>query len=297
MTHYDDMDAPDTLAKEGLLSGDYSTDEAGVESDTMNTANDDVQYSQTQHRSRSKSTRGPDRPMRSSRCNPRKGRHTTILIIAAASAFVCLALLFAFTHVVPLPARSRGGGGGGGAEIRSCGNSSTEAAQRRCGFDVMLLAWVPQPCLDGRLSERYRATTGWAWRDDPLREGEVSNGLVTPEEMLVGPDATSTPRKALWRGRKDEEGGEGWVGRWEFHLVQCAYAWEIVERAFHLGEGDEEDEVWVIPELYLEGAEQARHCGDMWSRVALYGIERERDFVSQGKNGTGLYTCAKLKDL
>ncbi|KAL1847414.1 hypothetical protein Daus18300_013946 [Diaporthe australafricana] len=272
MAQYDEKGA-NTITKERLLSRVYSSDDVGVKSDTIMAIKNNALGLGQQHHSRTVDNFGSEDAMLSSRSHSQKERHATILFIAAASALACLLLLFAFTHVVPLPATLSSGGG-----ILSCGNTSTEAFRRGCHFDAMLLAWTPQPCFDGKLLDRYRAKTNWTWVDDPNHQGEVSDALKTPEMAYSRPEGTSSaPRKALHQGQGQEG---GWVSRWEFHLVHCAYTWELMERAYH---GEDGEEVWVIPELYLEAAEHAEHCGELWSRVALYGIEVEREFVSKGQ--------------
>lgn len=290
MAEYYEKDA-DSITKGGLLSRVYLADDADARPDTTIASKNSARFLEQQPYSRSLGALEADDSTVSSIPQSKKERHATILLIAAASALSCLLLLFAFTHVVPLPATlSRGG------DILTCGNTSAEAVRRGCHFDAMLLAWTPRLCFDGAMLERYRAKTNWTWIEDPHHEGEVSDALTRPEEAHRGSGAAGSPsarRKALRKGGQ-EGGNGGWVTRWEFHLVHCAYTWELLERAYHGGDGED---VWVIPELYVEGPEHAEHCGELWSRVALYGIEREREFVSMGRAGTGLYTCARQRDL
>lgn len=167
----------------------------------------------------------------------------------------------------------------------SCGNTPAEAAQRGCEFDMMLLAWTPHECFDNDLLERYISTGNWTWQSDPLHEAHVTN------LNLVG--ASSVNRQGV---RFIQQDGPGrWVTRWEFHLVHCAYTWELMERAYHRGQ--EGMDVWVIPDMHLTSVEHAGHCADLWARVARHGIEAEQTYVAKGSVEHGFKNCSKLNDL
>lgn len=171
----------------------------------------------------------------------------------------------------------------GHVESYLCGNSATEAEARGCVFDTMLYGWIHTECFDEELMEQYLHAGNWTWQDDPQHEAPL------PDVSVVGVGHKELSGRGLWATQPDSSGR--WVHRWEFHLVHCAYSWELMERAYNRPNG------WVVRELdYEEGVEHAGHCGERIAAAARQGLDEEaKEFVqTKSKNGTPLYfTCAK----
>jgi hypothetical protein len=49
----------------------------------------------------------------------------------------------------------------------NCGNSTAEAKENGCRFDVMMHSWVPQACYDEALSEEYIQANDFKFFSDP----------------------------------------------------------------------------------------------------------------------------------
>lgn len=166
-----------------------------------------------------------------------------------------------------------------------CGSTPAEADTHGCVFDTMLYGWTHPKCFDEELMERYLHDGNWTWRDDPHHEAPFSDATI------VGVDSKELAKRGLWTSSPDSSGR--WVNRWEFHLVHCAYAWELVERAYY------HEEVWIYKELIGDNAiEHAEHCGERWAEAARHGLDTDsREFI-QTKVGAGpppYYTCMRLQ--
>ena len=51
-------------------------------------------------------------------------------------------------------------------QVLDCGYSPSEARAKDCVYDVMMQDWVPQPCYDAILTEKYLAMGNWTWYGD-----------------------------------------------------------------------------------------------------------------------------------
>ncbi|KAK3177735.1 hypothetical protein Dsin_033214 [Dipteronia sinensis] len=91
--------------------------------------------------------------------------------------------------------------------ILDCGSNPAEARAKDCVYDVMMQDWMPRPCYDEKLSERYLATGNWTWWLDV----EATKSL-TLEEMRKG------------------EHGVIFVIQ-DYHKSHCIFAWEKATRA------------------------------------------------------------------
>jgi len=91
-------------------------------------------------------------------------------------------------------------------QILDCGYSPEEAREKGCVYDVMMQDWVPEPCYDGALTERYLAEGNYTWYAD--FEGNV----MSDEEMRKG------------------EHHEAWMTG-NYHKAHCIFAWEKLIRA------------------------------------------------------------------
>ncbi|OAP60338.1 hypothetical protein AYL99_05340 [Fonsecaea erecta] len=92
-------------------------------------------------------------------------------------------------------------------EILDCGYSPEEARAKGCVYDVMMQDWVPEPCYDAVLTERYLAQGNWTWYADA--EGKV---VLTDEEMRKG------------------EHGAAWMSS-SYHQAHCIFSWDKTVRA------------------------------------------------------------------
>ena len=97
-------------------------------------------------------------------------------------------------------------------KILDCGYSPSEARAKGCVFDVMMQDWVPEPCYDGVLTERYLAEGNWTWYADG--DGKV---IISDEDM-----------------RKGEHGG-AWMAS-SYHQAHCIFSWAKTVRALRNNE-------------------------------------------------------------
>ncbi|KAH0837273.1 hypothetical protein AYO21_09980 [Fonsecaea monophora] len=92
-------------------------------------------------------------------------------------------------------------------QILDCGYNPEEARAKGCVYDVMMQDWVPEPCYDPILTERYLAQGNWTWYADA--EGKV---ILTDEEMRKG------------------EHGSAWMSS-SYHQAHCIFSWDKTVRA------------------------------------------------------------------
>jgi hypothetical protein len=197
------------------------------------------------------------------------------------AAFVALGGIFVLTFILLLKEQPISEYN----EEYPCGSTPAEADTHGCVFDTMLYGWTHPKCFDKELMERYLHDGNWTWRDDPQHEAPFSDATIT------GVDTKEQAKRGLWASRPDGSGR--WVNRWEFHLVHCAYAWELVERAYY------REDVYIYRELTGENAvEHAEHCGERWAEGARQGLDPDsREFIQTkvGKGPPPYYTCMKLQ--
>jgi hypothetical protein len=70
-----------------------------------------------------------------------------------------------------------------------CGNSTAEAKENGCRFDVMMHSWVPEACYYEALSEEYIQANNFRFFSDPEAKREVSMEFVRRgefEELYTG---------------------------------------------------------------------------------------------------------------
>lgn len=101
--------------------------------------------------------------------------------------------------------------------ILDCGHSPEEAREKGCIYDVMMQDWVPEPCYDSVLTEKYLAEGNWTWYADG--DGKTT---LTDEEMRKG------------------EHGEAWMST-SYHKAHCVFSWLKIVRALRNGEGISEE--------------------------------------------------------
>ncbi|KIY00924.1 uncharacterized protein Z520_03590 [Fonsecaea multimorphosa CBS 102226] len=92
-------------------------------------------------------------------------------------------------------------------QILECGYSPEEARANGCVYDVMMQDWVPEPCYDAVLTERYLAQGNWTWYADA--EG---TRILSDEEMRKG------------------EHGAAWMSS-SYHQAHCIFSWDKTVRA------------------------------------------------------------------
>jgi len=91
-------------------------------------------------------------------------------------------------------------------KILDCGHSPSEARENGCVYDVMMQDWVPEPCFDGLLTERYLAEGNYTWYAD------FEGNIMSDEEMRKG------------------EHHEAWMTG-DYHKAHCIFSWEKLIRA------------------------------------------------------------------
>ncbi len=98
-------------------------------------------------------------------------------------------------------------------KILDCGYSPEEARAKGCVYDVMMQDWVPEPCYDSVLTERYLAQGNWTWYADGAGETTISD-----EEMRKG------------------EHGAAWMST-SYHKAHCVFSWLKIIRALRNNRG------------------------------------------------------------
>lgn len=92
-------------------------------------------------------------------------------------------------------------------EITDCGHTVEEARAKGCVFDVMMQDWMPRPCYDEALSERYLLAGNWSWWAD-----QEATTFLSLEEMRKGEHSVIYVIQ-------------------DYHRQHCIYAWEKMVRA------------------------------------------------------------------
>lgn len=92
-------------------------------------------------------------------------------------------------------------------KILDCGGNPSEARAKGCVYDVMMQDWVPEPCYDSVLTERYLAEGNWTWYAD----GD-GNTTISDEDMRKG------------------EHGAAWMST-SYHKAHCVFSWVKIVRA------------------------------------------------------------------
>lgn len=115
--------------------------------------------------------------------------------------------------------------------IYHCGNSSSEARSLGCIFDLSLVGWVPAPCFDADLNQRFM---DWGWRFFEDQNGTIE----VPLERIAESAGTREP---FW-------------AQHGYHITHCELAWERMHRALMGGKR---------LTTHMLNLEHTRHCGMM----------------------------------
>lgn len=91
-------------------------------------------------------------------------------------------------------------------KILDCGWSFEEAKAKDCVYDVMMQDWVPAPCYDSVLTEKYLSKGNYTWYAD------IEGNVMSDEEMRKG------------------EHHEAWMTG-QYHKAHCIFSWEKLIRA------------------------------------------------------------------
>jgi hypothetical protein len=127
-----------------------------------------------------------------------------------------------------------------------CGNSSTEAISLGCIFDLSVVGYIPAPCFNQALNQRF-LDFGWKFYEDQNGTIEVS------VERLAASAGTLEP---FWAPHG-------------YHITHCALAWERMHLAMK-GEG-----TGPLTSHLLE-LEHTKHCGMMIElRDDLYSLNSQ----------------------
>lgn len=97
--------------------------------------------------------------------------------------------------------------------ILDCGYSPQEAREKGCVYDVMMQDWVPEPCYDAVLTERYLKQGKYIWYAD----GD-GNTTISDEIMAKG------------------EHGRAWMST-AYHKDHCVFSWLKIIRALRMKRG------------------------------------------------------------
>jgi hypothetical protein len=98
-------------------------------------------------------------------------------------------------------------------KILDCGHSPSEARAKGCVYDVMMQDWVPEPCYDSVLTEKYLAEGNWTWYGD----GD-GNTTISDEDIRKG------------------EHGAAWMST-SYHKAHCVFSWLKIVRALRNDRG------------------------------------------------------------
>ncbi|CZR65704.1 uncharacterized protein PAC_15604 [Phialocephala subalpina] len=70
------------------------------------------------------------------------------------------------------------------ARLVNCGNSTKEARELNCKFDVLLNHWVPAPCLDQDFIEEYQDDDSWtAFADEAMTQKLTTVGEMAERDV------------------------------------------------------------------------------------------------------------------
>jgi len=100
-----------------------------------------------------------------------------------------------------------------GDKILDCGGNPEEAREKGCVYDVMMQDWVPEPCYDSVLTEKYLEMGNWTW----YTAGDGSS-TISLEEMRKG------------------EHGSAWMAT-SYHKEHCVFSWLKIVRALRNNRG------------------------------------------------------------
>lgn len=112
-----------------------------------------------------------------------------------------------------------------------CGESATEARALGCIFDLSLVGWVPKPCFDTELNQRFM---DWDWRFFEDQNGTIE----VPLERIMESAGTREP---FW-------------AQHGYHITHCELAWQRMHKALR-GEGR--------LTTHILNMEHTKHCGMM----------------------------------
>ncbi|KAH7378563.1 hypothetical protein BKA64DRAFT_631966 [Cadophora sp. MPI-SDFR-AT-0126] len=137
---------------------------------------------------------------------PEVGQATrTIVSWWARRTVLCLVLpIFILAIVVALYKLPSKTTAGNKKVWQNCGNSTSEAREQGCRFDVMMHSWVPAPCYDEQLSEEYIQANGFKFFSDPEATVEVPMEVVRRGEFEM-----------LYTGLSH-------------HVLHCTYIWRLL---------------------------------------------------------------------
>ncbi|KAK5938527.1 hypothetical protein PMZ80_009498 [Knufia obscura] len=125
-----------------------------------------------------------------------------------------------------------------------CGNSSTEARQLGCIFDLSLVGWVPAPCFEPALNQRF-LDFGWRFFED-------QNGTIEVSLDRIAESAGT--REPFW-------------AQHGYHVTHCELAWERMHMALQGGKR------LTTHALNLE---HTRHCAMMMElRDGFYSLNSQ----------------------
>ena len=139
------------------------------------------------------------------------------------------------------------------SEIMHCGSNFEEARELGCVYDVMMQLWMPAPCYDSVLSEKFLHKGNWTWWSDP------ENGVTMSDEQM----------------KKGEHSVAFML--MDYHKMHCIFAMEKLVRALR-------NQWMIIPELV--SYDHILHC-------KMKTLARpDGDSVKGVRAPTGFTSCA-----
>ncbi|EME47703.1 hypothetical protein DOTSEDRAFT_112797, partial [Dothistroma septosporum NZE10] len=124
-----------------------------------------------------------------------------------------------------------------------CGNSSTEARDKGCKFDIMLTMWVPADCLDQQDRELM---------EDYLEKHKYLQNMYWDDKLTI-----PATEKQIRSGDHDY----AYITT-DFHWVHCQYLWQR-----QMGS-------WIDRRPIVRGIwdkEHTKHCGALMQNHTLAG--------------------------
>jgi hypothetical protein len=154
--------------------------------------------------------------------------------------------------------------------VLDCGGNPAEAREKGCVYDVMMQDWVPVPCYDSILTEKYLAEGNWTWYGD-------------------GDGTTTIPLEEIRKG----EHGSAWMAT-SYHKAHCVFSWLKIIRALRNNRGISQELLSYDHVLHCShGALKAKEDDEglgvraptNYAKCALYDTWRD-DLIPDKHNST-----------
>jgi hypothetical protein len=152
----------------------------------------------------------------------------------------------------------------------NCGNSVEEARSLGCIYDMMGQSWIPAPCYQPAISEKYFTLSNWTYWTPMSSALETDRAARGRDNFLQLPAAevAKGTYQFLWTTN-------------EFHVAHCLYAWELYMNAVEKG---------LVVDTQARGSRHAAHC----SRFAFFVASGDYDKDAiETEIKVGFHKCSK----